>query len=287
MAEGNIGTSLAEWVARARSLKVRGDMKSAIKICHEGLKAHPKSTDLLFTYGELRVACYNRVKKPEHLKVALVSFERLLKVNPHHYMANLLSAQIYLKGRVYDRAQERIEGLLKASPDDPRALKIMLTLQEKVKPSSNVAPRTAERKQADIRMEPSATIETENLEGLQEAANDDMESLIDKLSHFSRLEGLVSMHILDTAGIAIKSVVRSGKVKGGLASIMADVFRSSGYCVRKAGLGNFQRGIIQTPMGNIVIVNVFYGILVIALKVDADMHDVEKRVNRYIEDLVR
>ncbi len=288
MAEGNIGTSLAEWVTRARGLKARGDIESAIKICDEGLRAYPKSTDLLFTYGELRIARYNRVKKPEHLKKALISFERLLKINPQHYMASLLSAQIYLKGRVYGRAQDKINSLLKTSPEDPRALKIMQAVQKKLESSGGAEPRTFEREQTpDVKMEPSTTIETEKLDGLSDAAHDDMEGLVDKLSNFSMLKGLISLHILDTAGIAIKSIVKSGKAKENLASIMADVFRSSGFCVRNAGLGNFQRGIMQTPTANIILVNVFYGILVITLEVDADMPDVEKRIKRYIEELVR
>jgi len=287
VAEGNIGASPAEWVTRARGLKVRDDIKSAVKVCHEGLKAYPKSTDLLFTYGELRIVCYNRVKKPEHLKIALASFERLLKINPHHYMANLLSARIYLKGRAYDRAQDRINAVLRASPDDPGALKIKQALQ-KVKPVSGAKPRTVERKQQpNVKMEPSETIETEKLDGLKEAAQNEMEGLIDRLSHFGRLEGLISMRILDTAGITIKSVVKSGKAKENPASMMADLFRSSGFCVKKVGLGNFQRGIIQTPTANIILVNVFYGILVIVLETDADMSAVEKRINRYIEDLVQ
>ena len=293
MAAENVPSTPADWVLRVRRLKAKNDITGAMKACEEGLENHPHSMDLLYTFGELGINCYNRQKKPDLLKKALISFERLLKINPHHYMANLLAAQIYFKGKVFKRAAERVGAILKTTPNDPRAVQLNQAVERsrKKEEEKRAAAHNAEKAEAEETVESVAVgdtekIETEKLEGLTEAAEEDYEKLIEKLSQFSRLAGLVSIHLVDPNGVAIKNMVKTGDGRENISSIAADIFRASGLCSRKIGLGNFQRGYLQTNDAGIVLVNLFYAILALVLEPDADMGPVEKRIDRYIGDII-
>ena len=160
MTAENRSASATEWVMQVRAFRAKKDIKSALAVCLKGLASHPRSMDLLFTYGELRIIRYNSVKKSDHLKKALISFEKLLRINPHHYMANLLAAQIYFKGRAHDRAEAKINAILKSTPNDPRAAQVKQAIQK---------ARTKKEKAAAQEYEPeSERIETEKLDGLQQ-----------------------------------------------------------------------------------------------------------------------
>ncbi|MFQ5431128.1 MAG: tetratricopeptide repeat protein [Nitrospinota bacterium] len=281
MTAENKSVSATEWVMQVRTSRANNDVKSALDVCRKGLESHPKSMDLLFTYGELRIIRYNSAKKPDHLKKALVSFEKLLRINPHHYMANLLAAQIYFKGRAYDRAEVKVNTILKNTPNDPRATQIKQAIRK--------AREKAVKKEDTVAKEyepETDRIETEKLDGLQQVEVAEYETLINSLSHFNKLNGIISIHLVDHAGIAIKDVVKTGNLNDNTASLTADIFRSSGFFTRKIGLGNFQRGQIQTHGANLLLVNIFYGILVLVTEPTVDMGAVEERVDMYVADIV-
>jgi predicted regulator of Ras-like GTPase activity (Roadblock/LC7/MglB family) len=196
-------------------------------------------------------------------------------------MANLLAAQIYYKGRVYERAEDKINSILKATPNDPRANQ----LKQAVKKACAKTAAKEEPAEEAVAAE-DEKIETEKLEGLQQVEVAEYESLIKGLTNFSRVEGIISIHLVDHAGIAIKDIVKSGEMNENISSLVADIFRSSGFFTRKIGLGNFQRGHVQTHHANLLLVNIFYGILVLVIGPDTDMVTVEKRVDRYVADIV-
>lgn len=273
--------SATEWVMQVRTFRAKNDIKSALDVCRKGLQSHPRSMDLLFTYGELRIIRYNSAKKSDHLKKALVSFEKLLRINPHHYMANLLAAQIYYKGRAHDRAEAKVNAILKSTPNDPRATQIKQAIR-KVRTKEVKKEETA----AVEYVPETERIETEKLDGLQQVEGAEYETLINGLNHFNKLKGIISIHLVDHAGIAIKDVVKTGDLNENTASLTADVFRSSGFFTRKIGLGNFQRGQIQTHNANFLLVNIFYGILVLVTEPNLDMGAIEERVDLYVADIV-
>ena len=265
---------------QTRTFRAKKDIRSALAACRKGLESHPKSMDLLFTYGELRIIRYNSSKKPDHLKKALVSFEKLLRINPHHYMANLLAAQIYFKGRAYDRAEAKVNAILKNTPNDTKATRIKHTIKK-------ARTKAVIKKEAEGEYKPETErIETEKLDGLQQVEGAEYETLVNGLNHFNKLSGVISIHLVDHAGIAIKDVVKTGNLNDNTASLTADIFRSSGFFTRKIGLGNFQRGHIQTHGANLLLVNIFYGILAIVTEPDVDMGAVEERVDLYVADIV-
>ncbi len=292
MAEKKGVASPSEWIMRVRSFKEKKDFKAAIAECGKGLKQFPKSIDLLFTYGELRVGLYNIEKKPDHLKTALISFEKLLHVNPHHYMANSISAQIYYKGKVWKRAHARAEEVLKTSPRDPKALKIKMAADKAMQKAGDTAKKSdqaalpPEKPKPDMVIDETQDIRTEKIDGLQSAQSSDYENIINKLSYFSKLDDVVSLHLIDPSGVDIKSIWKGGKASEKVSSLVADIFRNSGLCTTKMGIGNFQRGQVLTGEGYIIIVNVFYAILAIVGGPQADLHEIDKRISRYIEDLV-
>ncbi len=293
MAEIKGVASPSEWIMRVRNLKEKKDIRAAIEECGKGLKQFPKSIDLLFTYGELRVGLYNIEKKPDHLKTALISFEKLLHVNPHHYMANSISAQIYYKGKVWKRAHARAEVVLKTSPTDSKALmikmaseKAILKAEETAKKPEQEAASPPEKPKPDIQIDETQDIKTEKIDGLQSAQSSDYENIINKLSYFLKLDDVNSLHLVDPSGVEIKSIWKKSAKSEKVTSLVADIFRNSGLCTTKMGIGNFQRGRVLTSDGYIIIINVFYAILAIVAGPHADLHEIDKRISRYIEDLV-
>ncbi len=281
--------SPAEWVAAIRGRRKEADLKGAMEACAKGLQAFPDSMDILFIYGEVRIDCFNQTKKPEHLKAALVCFEKILKVNPRHYMANLLAARIYYKGRAWIRAEEKLAAILKMSPSDPRALELRTAVQKmKTQAKSAAVPDEKETAPAAADTEEfgEEAIAKESIEGLQGGSEGEYENLITRFSIFAKLEGVRGIHLIDHAGVEIKSVLK-GDSRGlpNLATNVSNIYSASRLCMRKSGLGTLQRGTLLTPAGNIIIVNVFYGLLALELDTDADLKVVETRINRYVEAL--
>lgn len=282
MSVENKSESPADWVMKVRTFRSKGDLESALKVCQEGLDSHPRSMDLLYTFGELKISWYNKTKKPEHLKKALISFEKLLQINPHHYTANLLAAQIYYKGRSHQRALEKVNNILKITPGDPKANQIKQAVNK-----SRTKAASKDSQAAGVSAEPvSEKIEAGKLDGLHQVEVTQYETLIHGLNHFSKLDGIFSIHLVDHAGIAIKEIIKSGEPPNNLAPMIADIFRASGFCTRKIGLGNFQRGHIQAHDVNMILVNIFYGILVLVMGPDIDMASVDKSLDRYVADIV-
>jgi tetratricopeptide (TPR) repeat protein len=261
----------SDWLARARAAREANDLKAALEECRKGMEAWPDSPDLLLTYGEVRMDTFNQDKNTEQLKTALISFEKVLKIIPRHYMANLLAARIYFKGKAFDRAEEKLTALLQVSPNDQRALELRAAVQK----AKSQAKGAAEEER------PTAG----DTEGVTAETNPEHENLINRLSIFSRLDGVRSLHLIDPTGIGIKAVYKSGKPVENLPPHAAEIFKASALCCRNSGLGNFQRGVILTPDADIMFVNVFYASLVVILEPGTDMKAVEARVNRYVEAL--
>ncbi len=266
----------AEYLDRIRALRDKNDHKGALEECHSGLEVLPGSPDLLLVYGEVRMDMFNLTKNTEHLKPALISFEKLLRISPRHYMGNLLAARIYLKGKAYTRAEEKLASILQISPNDPRALELKTALQKAKSQAREVAAEVADEE----------VVARGGTEPIPDTKNEEHENLINRLSIFSRLDGVRSLHLVDLSGTDIKSVVKSGKPLQGLSAHAVEIFKASAQCTRNASLGNFQRGVILTPDGDIMFVNVFYAALVLVLEPGTDIKAVESRVNRYVETIV-
>lgn len=289
MAEEKAPVTPAEWVAGIRGRRKEADLKGALEACGKGLQAFPDSMDILFIYGEVRIDCFNQTKKPDQLKAALVCFEKLLKLNSRHYMANLLAARIYFKGRAWARAEEKLAAILKMSPSDARALELKAAIQKMKNPARPVAaPGAKEAAPAAGEVEEfgQEAIAKESIEGLQGGSDAEYENLITRFSIFSRLEGVRGIHLIDHAGVEIKSVLKGDAAElPNLATNVSNIYAASRLCMRKSGLGTLQRGTLLTAAGNVVIVNVFYGLLALVLDADADLKAVEARINRYVEAL--
>lgn len=296
MAVDGTPASQAEWVAKVRGLRTGGNLTAALEACAAGLQAFPESMDLLFSYGEVNIEMFNQAKNPELLKAALICFERLLKINPRHYMANLLATRIYLKGKALSRAEEKLSVILKMSPGDPRAVELKTALdkakaqqkalQQKAQPSapaSQAAAPPAKDETADEKEEyGSEGLKAETVEGLMAAGGTEQEMLINRLSLFKNMEGVRSIHLIDPLGVEIKSVIKVGGGLDKFSSHISDIFRTSGLCARKSGMGNFQRGTVMAPGAVLMLANVFYGILVLVLDPDADLKNAEGRIVRYV-----
>lgn len=271
---------------KVRKCRGKKDFKSALEECRKGLDAFPNSIDMLYTYSELKIISFNQERNPDHLKNALISFEKLLKINPHHYMANLNSAKIYFKAKAVDRAESKLDVILKANPKDPKALEIKRAIR-KFKAPEKTAKKSAEKAAPQkVEIEDTEKVDTEKMAGLLSGASEEHEKLIKKLAPFTKMDGFISIHLIDPAGVSLKTINKPGITSNEIASFIGDVFRTSGLCTTKMGLGNFQKGQIITKKGIIVIVNVFYAILALVMEPEVNIKTMESRVDRYIQDLV-
>jgi len=123
--------------------------------------------------------------------------------------------------------------------------------------------------------------------GGQEEAEDDMmhETLSAKLTVFSRLEGLLGIFLLDRNGQPIKVLNKAKLNENVFPSLVFNLFKASTNGVRRSGLGSFQKGILVSPIGTIVIVNAFYATLAVIVDNDANIGAVETRIQRYLAEV--
>lgn len=115
-----------------------------------------------------------------------------------------------------------------------------------------------------------------------EIAHDELSS---KLTLFSKLEGLMAIFLLDQNGQTIKMTNKAKLDVNIMPSLIFNLHNASINGIRRTGLGSFQRGVLVTPIGTIIIANAFYATLGVVVDNDANLHAVESRIQRYLEDI--
>jgi tetratricopeptide (TPR) repeat protein len=115
-----------------------------------------------------------------------------------------------------------------------------------------------------------------------EIAHDELSA---KLTLFSKLEGLMAIFLLDQNGQPIKVINKAKLDVNIMPSLIFNLHNASINGIRRTGLGSFQRGVLVTPIGTIIIVNAFYATLGVVVDNDANLHAVESRIQRYLEDI--
>ncbi|MBI5816726.1 MAG: tetratricopeptide repeat protein [Nitrospinae bacterium] len=123
--------------------------------------------------------------------------------------------------------------------------------------------------------------------GAQEESDDEMahENLSAKLTLFSRLDGLLGIFLLDKNGQPFKVLNKAKLNENVFPSLVFNILKASMNGVRRSGLGSFQRGTLVTPIGTIIVANVFYATLAVVVGEDANMTVVETRIQRYLSEV--
>lgn len=129
------------FVKSAREMQSLGEYGMALKTLDRGLERMPDSAMLHLAKGELLVASFNKKQDVRYLKKGLSCFAAALRRDPQNYLARLLSAQIYLKGRAYGRARTLLDEILKNAPGDDRATALLDAVKKKeAKAAAKPAP---------------------------------------------------------------------------------------------------------------------------------------------------
>lgn len=271
-----------------------GEFQLAVDVCDRGLARFTKDIALHTMKGEIFLKIYNLKKNIEHLKSALGHFEKALGINPSNYLSLLRTANIYLLSGSLDKARQRVEKLLEVSPEDEHGKVLLQKLRQKdqqaaKRPKVEVAKPAGEKpvpppKEPESEEGGEVVIRDDDEMGDVEAA--DYENLANRLSLFSRIEGLKGLFLVDKYGMPIKTVNRSELDESLVASLLSNVYRSSFLGIRRMGFGSFQRGQVMTPVGNIYLVNAGYAVLGILMDADTNPQQIETRINTYLEEII-
>jgi len=283
-----------------------GEYQLALDVLERGTARFAKDVTLHIMKGEIFLQFYNREKTAYHLKTALDNYEKALKINPNNYLALLRSSKIYVVSGSLGKAKERISTLLKVSPNDEQGQAILQKVKQKEKQTAakQAQSQPAEKKQKVEETKQPAQ-EAVAAESVQEQIEDDgglitfqddekenievdaadYENLTNRLSLFSRIDGLQGIFLVDKYGMPIKTINRSDLDESHLANLLSNVYRASITGVKRMRLGEFQRGYVMTAVGNIYIVNAGFAILGILMDAEVDTKKIETRIKMYLEDI--
>lgn len=123
--------------------------------------------------------------------------------------------------------------------------------------------------------------------GAQEETEDEymQEVMSAKLTIFSRLEGLNAIFLLDKEGMPLKILNKAKVDENIIPSLVFNLYNVSMNGVRRVGYGSFQRGTLVSPLGTIILANAFYATIAVIVDNDANLSSVEKRIQRYLEEV--
>lgn len=303
----------------AKQLRKLGETALALGVLEKALARFPKNSAVHMAKAETFIARYNRKGRPDDLKAALSSLENTLKLDPQNYLAKLLSSQIYLKAGARRRARALLTDILKTAPDDERAVALMNILKEKEeKAAAKEAARKKETREGEteelgeeeageVVIDQALRAGTEEAPqaaaregegggpaldervviGGEEEAEDlhAQEAMSAKLTIFSRLDGLNALFLLDRNGQPIKIINRAGLDENVMPSFIFNLYKTSMNAARRLGYGSFQRGTLVSPVGTIILANAFYATVAVVVDNDANLVTVEKRIQRYLEEV--
>lgn len=314
-----------DYLKTAKDLKKMNELTLAITVCDKGLKKNPNDSNIYILKSQIQIDKFKKEKDPGNLKSALSNLEKALKLNPQSYIARILASQICLKGKAYKKAKSLLAGILKSLPDDEKASSMMafITKKEKKKAVAAAPPEPEETpaKASEPPVEPEDDViikssaetigesEEEPTEAMVDTHPEDdnwviddklvidsdgddensihLEMLGDKMTMFGRLEGLKAIFLVDNSGQLFKSVNKSGLDENVIPSLVFNLYKASVMGIRRTGYGSFQRGVLTTPIGTIILVNVFYATLALIIDNDANLSSVESRIQRYLSEVTQ
>ncbi|MDH5510280.1 MAG: hypothetical protein OEZ32_07980 [Nitrospinota bacterium] len=304
-----------EYLNAAKSMRNMGEYDLALNVCDKGTAKFPNNSNVYILKAQILITKFKKVQKADILKMALVCLEKAIKLNPRSYLAKILASQIFLKGRAYKRARAVLLDVLKNLPDDEKA-KVLLAEAEKhiekkpkeEKPKGAVAKPTAsstsvESSKDDVIVLAADISDADGvktgeggqweldeklvIDTAEDTADDEarMEVFADKLTMFSRLEGMQGLFIIDATGQPYKVINKKKLDENAIPSLVFNLFKASVAGASRTNFGSFQRGILIAPFGTIIIVNVFYATLALVVDNDANLQAIEARIQRYLEEV--
>ncbi|VAX23888.1 hypothetical protein MNBD_NITROSPINAE03-1597 [hydrothermal vent metagenome] len=323
--DGKSSEPKEDYLKTAKDLKKMNELALALEVCDKGLEKNPNDSNIYILKSQIQIDTFKKEKNPDNLKSALSNLEKALKLNPQSYIARILASQICLKGKAYNKAKSMLAGILKSLPDDEKASSMMAFIikkeEEKARAKAPPEPEKAPVKPAEppapsqddviIKNEDETTGESKEESGEamvdthpeennwgaddklvidSDSGNENtahLEALSDKLTMFGRLEGLEAIFLVDNDGQLFKSINKSGLDENVIPSLVFNLYKASAMGMRRVGYGSFQRGVLTTPIGTIILVNVFYAILTLVVDNDSNLGAVETRIQRYLGEVTQ
>lgn len=290
-------TSPESYIKLAKIALTLREFQLAAASCEKGLNRFPKHTGLLVTRGETLVMAYNYGKKKDHLDTALKSFEEVLKINPHNYIANFLAGQIYYQLKKYEAAANKFTSILEIDPDDTRTSALLKKTESKMTPAikeTALPKKEAQTEKAEITLED--TVEEnreisaeeqreafwETVEG-DESAN--QEFLISRLGIFNKIEGLNSVYLIDRYGGILKCQKSSDLNPDILGSMVGNIYRATNRVMDRFNNGNFVYSMVMCQNALLYVVNVGSAVLVLETRPDSNQEITEKKIYQYLGEL--
>ncbi|MFV1951886.1 MAG: tetratricopeptide repeat protein [Nitrospinota bacterium] len=251
------------------------DLELGLIACNKGIDRFPKESNIYLIKGEILVHKFNHDKNPEHLKLAMEGFEKVLSINPHNYLAKYLSAQIYIVMDKHEKAKERLISILATAPDDSKALNLLKTVERYSVKDTGEKPK--------VKMKISEAEKGKDV-SIEEPSIANHEVLISKMSVFYKIDGILAIFLVDPYGTIIKRKYnKSGIDEDLLATMIANIFRSSQNGVQRINLGNFKMGMIMCPIGNLYIANLQDSVIAILADMNTNQSHIEHQINKYLK----
>ena len=255
------------------------DLGLGLIVCNKGIDRFPKESSIYLMKGEILVHQFNNDKNSEHLKLAMESFEKVLSINTHNYLAKYLSAQIYIVMDQHEKAKERLNSILTTAPDDVKALNLLKKVER------YGVKDTREKPKAKRKISKNEKIKDVSKDvSIEEPSIANHEVLISKMPIFYKMDGILAIFLVDPYGTIIKKKYNKTGIDEDLfATMVANIFRSSQNGVQRVDLGNFKMGMIMCPMGNIYIANLQNSIIAILADMNTNQSYIENQINKYLK----
>jgi len=298
--KGQIQIAVSRESGRADFLKpALGDLEKALKLDPQNYLAKILASQIL-----VKGRAYNKAKAmlneilgvlPDDEKaVALLSLieknvkPKTGKAKPPQKTSAAATSVAPKSAEPEPGAKHAKEALAETEPEKPD-VKVAVApsihnTEDKVKPDD----RTATEKMDDTEPDSDQWIIDDNMviESINESDNDaHIENMVAKLTMFSRLEGLEALFLIDSNGQPIKTINKAKLDENIIPSLIFNLFKVSVAGVRRTGHGSFQRGTLVSPIGVIVIANVFYATLACVVDTESNLTAVETRIQRYMDEV--
>jgi len=272
------------------------EFQIAAAACEKGLSRFPGHAGLLVARGQTFALAYNVGRNADHLKNALESFEGALKINPHNYVAKILAGQIYLQLQKYDRAAERFTSILRIDPSDTKAQALLKRVQRKLDAReekrnamqagpSEARPNLAGKQSPEEEGVPSGDRQGGLWESIEADASANHDFLVSRMRIFSKMEGLLGLHLTDKNGDILKSQ-KISKLDPALVSSMAgNVFRSTDRLADKFKSGAFLYSMVMCQNTFLYIVKARWAVLVLEIVPNANQEIIENTIQKFLGEL--
>jgi hypothetical protein len=194
-----------------------------------------------------------------------------------------MAAKIYIKGKAFKKATDKLNKILALSPNDGQALDLLSFIEKKERAESGLGTEET----TDSKTEGSVSSDSsDDLESQDDSHHGNYDQMISWLGTFKNISGIEIVLLLDKYGMVIKSINMTNGVDISRYGItISNIFWASKNTMKKVGLGIFNEGLLLTPNAHIFIEDLRGGILAVVFKPDADQSVIKNHIEKFMKDI--